>query len=101
MSGPGREVWASGDSYEPYVGRWGRLVSVEFLAWLNVQPGWHWLDGGCGTGALSAAPLARCELGQVGGIDPSGGYIARARDRVQGPRIRFELAVDREPRRRA
>src|SRR2546423_1883323 len=25
------EVWASGDAYEPYVGRWSRLVAAEFL----------------------------------------------------------------------
>ena len=26
------DVWASGDAYEPYVGRWSRLVAREFLA---------------------------------------------------------------------
>jgi ubiquinone/menaquinone biosynthesis C-methylase UbiE len=48
------EVWASGDAYEPYVGRWSRLVAREFLAWLAVPPGQRWLDVGCGTGALSS-----------------------------------------------
>ena len=36
----------------------------EFLSWLNVPANSHWLDVGCGTGALSQAilnltPLAR------------------------------------------
>lgn len=31
-----KEVWAAGDLYEPYVGRWSRLVATEFLRWLSV-----------------------------------------------------------------
>ena len=27
------DVWESGEEYEPYVGRWSRLVAREFLAW--------------------------------------------------------------------
>jgi ribosomal protein L11 methylase PrmA len=50
-----REVWASGSGYEPFVGRWSRLVAREFLAWLAVPSGREWLDVGCGTGALSGA----------------------------------------------
>ncbi len=30
------DVWAAGDLYEPYVGRWSRRVAREFLAWLAV-----------------------------------------------------------------
>lgn len=52
------EVWASGDAYEPYVGRWSRLVAAKFLDWLDVGPQKRWLDAGCGTGALSAPTLA-------------------------------------------
>jgi hypothetical protein len=47
------DTWASGDAYEPYVGRWSRLVAREFLSWLAVPPGSHWLEVGCGTGALT------------------------------------------------
>ena len=46
-------VWAVGDAYEPYVGRWSRLVARELAAWLGVADGGIWLDVGCGTGALS------------------------------------------------
>jgi 2-polyprenyl-3-methyl-5-hydroxy-6-metoxy-1,4-benzoquinol methylase len=47
------DAWTSGDAYEPYVGRWSRLVAREFLEWLAVPPGGRWLDVGCGTGALA------------------------------------------------
>ena len=52
------EVWAAGDAYEPYVGRWSRPVAREFLAWLAVGQGAQWLDVGCGTGALTQTVLA-------------------------------------------
>jgi len=50
-----KDVWASGDAYEPYVGRWSRPVAREFLAWLGLPPDLRWLDVGSGTGALSQA----------------------------------------------
>ena len=53
MSGSVTDRWASGDLYEPYVGRWSRLVAPEFLAWLARPGRADWLDVGCGTGALS------------------------------------------------
>ncbi len=45
-------LWAAGEVYEPYVGRWSRLVAPRFLAWLGMPPGLRWIDVGCGTGAL-------------------------------------------------
>jgi SAM-dependent methyltransferase len=86
------EVWASGDAYEPYVGRWSRLVAVEFLDWLDVPAGRRWLDVGCGTGALSSAILSRCEPAEVVGVDPSPGYVEWAVERVNDRRARFEMA---------
>jgi hypothetical protein len=53
MSGKDRtQVWAAGDKYEPYVGRWSGLVAAEFLRWVGVGDGKRWVDVGCGTGAL-------------------------------------------------
>ena len=48
-----RDTWSSGDAYEPYVGRWSRLVARDFLQWLDQPESLRWLDVGCGTGALS------------------------------------------------
>jgi ubiquinone/menaquinone biosynthesis C-methylase UbiE len=53
------DKWSAGDAYEPYVGRWSRLVAAEFVDWLNVAKGARWLDIGCGTGALTETILDR------------------------------------------
>ncbi|HET7092030.1 MAG TPA: hypothetical protein VFI22_01090, partial [Thermomicrobiales bacterium] len=58
-------IWASGDAYEPYVGRWSRLVAREFVAWLEPPPDGRWLDVGCGTGALTETVLAWAAPRQV------------------------------------
>ncbi len=84
-----KAVWASGAAYEPYVGRWSRLVAREFLAWLAVPSGGHWLDVGCGTGALSQTILDVTSPHEVQGIDPSEGYIAFAGQQVHDGRASF------------
>ena len=85
------DVWAIGAAYEPYVGRWSRLVARELLGWLAIPPERRWLDVGCGTGALSASILAHSAPREVVGIDPSDGYVAYAREHVVDPRVRFEV----------
>jgi SAM-dependent methyltransferase len=85
------DAWNSGDAYEPYVGRWSRLVAREFLEWLAVPPGGRWLDVGCGTGALAETILALAAPSEVVGIDPSPAYVAFARDRVNGAQVGFEV----------
>ncbi len=85
------DSWDSGDAYEPYVGRWSRLVAREFLESLAVPPGGRWLDVGCGTGALTESILALADPGEVVGIDPSPAYVAFARERLTDPRARFEV----------
>jgi SAM-dependent methyltransferase len=82
-------IWASGAAYEPYVGRWSRLVAREFLAWLGVPPESRWLDVGCGTGALSATILAVARPSTVTGIDASEGYAAYAREQIRDGRAEF------------
>jgi SAM-dependent methyltransferase len=86
-------LWASGDAYESYVGRWSRLVAREFLNWLAVPSGGRWLDIGCGTGALTQTILASASPSQVQGIDPSEGFVAHARAHVTDPRARFETGT--------
>ncbi len=85
------EVWAREAAYEPYVGRWSRLVAQEFLKWLAVPPGSRWLDVGCGTGALSQTMLQRAAPFEVTGIDRSEDYITFAREQVRGERVYFHV----------
>lgn len=81
------DSWVRGSPYEQYVGRWSRQVAPVFLSWLGVPPGRRWLDVGCGTGALCAAIVDRCEpssvVGMVG-IEPSEGFLATARENLGG-----------------
>ena len=85
------DVWESGVSYEPYVGRWSRLVAREFLPWLDVPAGGRWLDVGCGTGALSQTIIESTAPGAVTGVDRSDGYVAFAREHVRDARAQFEV----------
>jgi SAM-dependent methyltransferase len=85
--------WDSGGAYEPYVGRWSRLVAREFVSWLAVPPTSRWLDVGCGTGALTHTVLEHAAPSEVVGIDPSAAYIASAGARMDDddPRAHFEI----------
>lgn len=85
------DVWASGEAYEPYVGRWSRLVAKDFLAWLAVPPGRDWLDVGCGTGALSELILHSAAPRRIVGVDPAEGFVAFARRHVTDPRASFQI----------
>lgn len=85
------DVWAAGDLYEPYVGRWSRLVAREFLGWLSVPAEKDWLDVGCGTGAVTQVILAVCEPRAVRGVDPSAGFIEYARARTSSPLASFTV----------
>jgi SAM-dependent methyltransferase len=74
---------ASGDLYEPYVGRWSRLVAREFFDWLSAPPEVDWLDVGCGTGVVTEAIAERCAPRRLAGIDPSAGFLDFARQRLR------------------
>lgn len=85
------DAWGDGDRYEPYVGRWSRLVAAEFLDWLDVPTGRRWLDVGCGTGALTETILTRAQPSEVRGVDPSEDFVAYAQKQIADPR--FEVQV--------
>lgn len=87
-----KDTWAAGKLYEPYVGRWSRLVAREFLDWLKVARDREWLDVGCGTGALSGTILQECEPRAVKGIDASAAFVEHARAHLIDPRASFEVA---------
>jgi SAM-dependent methyltransferase len=86
------DTWDDGAAYEPYVGRWSRLVAARFLHWLAVPRRSAWLDFGCGTGALSRAILADADPRLVIGCDRSAGYTGFARQNTRDQRAQFVVA---------
>jgi SAM-dependent methyltransferase len=73
------------------MGRWSRPVAKLFVEWLGVEPRAHWLDVGCGTGALTDAI---CELGRPASVvacDPSGPFLETASSTLADKRVMFEL----------
>lgn len=91
MADERKVIWAQGNFYEPYVGRWSRLVGKDLLTWLNVSPQRDWLDVGCGTGALTETILRHADPRSVTSIDLSPGFIEYAKVHVYDPRASFQV----------
>jgi len=83
------DVWAVGEAYDGYVGRWSRAVAAQFVRWMGVAAGARWLDVGCGTGALAQAIVAGARPGSVVGVDPSEGFLDMAR--ASNPGVEFHV----------
>lgn len=83
------DAWAVGDGYDAYMGRWSRPIAARFLDWLALPAGLHWLELGCGTGALTAAIVRQCDPAGVLAVEPSEGFLATARHHVTDPRVTF------------
>ncbi|NND31972.1 MAG: class I SAM-dependent methyltransferase [Saprospiraceae bacterium] len=79
-----QDSWNQGDPYEYFMGRWSRLVAHEFLLWLKIAPHSFCLEVGCGTGALSETIYEYFRPEQFWAIDPSPGFIAKAKERLKG-----------------
>jgi ubiquinone/menaquinone biosynthesis C-methylase UbiE len=89
VSQAGKDKWVDGAKYEPYVGRWSRLVAVDFLDWLGIPPGQQWLDVGCGTGALTQAVLTSYQPAHIVGVDRSHSIAAYATQTTADARAVF------------
>jgi SAM-dependent methyltransferase len=85
------DAWQAGENYDAYMGRWSRQVAPQFLDWLGVSDNLDWLEVGCGTGALSAAILSQCRPKSLIAIDPSEGFVSRARANVPDGRALFQV----------
>jgi len=85
----GRDQWDTGASYEEFMGRWSRRLAPRFVAWLGIPGGAHWLDVGCGTGALSDAICREGAPASVVGCDPAAPFIEHARRHLQDARVSF------------
>ena len=92
MTDERKDTWAAGKLYEPYVGRWSRVVAKYFLSWVQVPANSDWLDIGCGTGALTECILQQTRPRSVKGMDPSTGFVEHARAHISDPRATFDVA---------
>ena len=91
MTSESKDTWAAGNLYEPYVGRWSRLVAKDFLKWLELPTHLDWLDVGCGTGALTEIILQQMQPLSVKGVDPSAAFIDYAKAHIGDTRATFEV----------
>lgn len=86
-----RDAWSSAELYEPFMGRWSRLLATAVVSWLDPPPGLRWSDVGCGTGALSEAVMAAAAPASLVGVDTSEAYVALAQTRVADSRAVFQV----------
>jgi SAM-dependent methyltransferase len=91
-----KDLWASGDAYDGYVGKWSRRVAIEFLRWIDVPVSCRWLDVGCGTGALIGTILGESSPSFVKGIDKSQNYIDHAKRNIHDRRVKFDIGSAEE-----
>lgn len=92
MSSPPADRWDAGEAYEAFMGRWSRRLAEAFVRWLAPEPGGHWLDIGCGTGALSSTLLQLTAPASIVACDPSAAFVEEARRRVDDPRVSVAVA---------
>lgn len=74
------------------MGRWSRDLAHHFVRWIGAASRVHWLDLGCGTGALTGAACEDSDPASVVGCDPSDTFIGYARSRVRDARASFVVA---------
>ena len=87
-----RDLWESGSAYERFMGRWSRELARAFIMWLGVPPGRHWLEVGCGTGALTSGILEIGRPASVVATDSSEQFVAHARATLPDDRVQFLTA---------
>src|SRR5215213_4631044 len=93
MSTPAEfDAWSAGQNYKHYMGRWSRRIAAKFIEWLAPLRDATWLEIGCGTGALTAAILARCSPRSIAAVDPSKDFVAYVRSAIEDKRAHFEVA---------
>jgi SAM-dependent methyltransferase len=86
------DKWASGKAYEAYMGRWSRSLARVFVEWLHPKPSAHWLEVGCGTGALTSTICSLSEPASVLACDPAAPFIEHARSHLPDLRATFVVA---------
>lgn len=84
-----KDSWTGASAYEQFMGRWSRKLARAFVLWLDIPPGRHWLEVGCGTGALTAQICEISRPASVVATDPSAQFIAHARAALPDQRVQF------------
>lgn len=84
-------TWSNATALESYVGRWSRLVALEFVKWLGVPADKTWLDVGCGTGALTQAIFDVGTPHYIVGVDPSKEFVDYLSQRLTDLRLCFDI----------
>jgi SAM-dependent methyltransferase len=84
--------WVIGDAYEAYMGRWSRQLARGFVEWLGPKPSSHWLEIGCGTGALTSTICELCNPASIVACDPSEPFVEHARGNLSDARASFVVA---------
>ena len=84
--------WDAGSTYEDFMGRWSRQLALPFVSWLGIPGSVHWLDVGCGTGALTNAICSRASPASVLGCDPAALFIEYARRQSGDAKVSFVVA---------
>jgi len=82
------------------MGRWSRRLARAFVGWVQPTRSAHWLELGCGTGALTSTICDLSEPASIIACDPSAPFVEHARAHVRDPRATFIVAgSDALPRR--
>jgi SAM-dependent methyltransferase len=89
--GPQERLFSGGEAYERFMGRWSREMAPLLVTFAGVRDGDAVLDVGSGTGALTMAIATAAPSSRIVGIDPAAPYVAFARTRHPGDRVRFEV----------
>ena len=74
------------------MGRWSRQLALHFVSWLKIPRHAHWLDVGCGTGALTNAICRLARPASVLGCDPAAPFVDYARRHSQDVGASFAVA---------
>ena len=69
------------DAYDRFLGRYSVQLSPQLADLAGVEGRQRVLDVGCGPGALTAELVARVGPSAVSAVDPSGSFVAAARER--------------------
>ena len=85
------KMFALGEGYELYMGRWSRLIAPAYAAFAGVKDGERILDVGTGTGALATTLASLLPGSAILGVDASAGFIEHAKTKARSGRVQFEV----------